>query len=224
MITKQDLIHTVTRIEMEQPDGSNHLGTGFFFQYETNERINYLLVSNRHVFENNTKFKFAIPFLQQNKIIRLDVEITTTPLLHDFYDLAGIQINSLMDQYNMSNDKPYIHFISKSELVNDNMDISNIEYAIMIGYPAAIQADKFFSLPLIRGGMIASPLKSKFDDKEEFLIDIECSNGSSGSPIFLQRQDEYYLAGIEYSSICYDNMPIRLGKCINYNVLRSYLQ
>ena len=112
--------------------------------------------------------------------------------------------------------------ITKEDIITEDFPISSIEYALMIGYPLSFQSDNFVT-PLIRSGVIATPLKSKFNGLERFLVDMECFSGSSGSPIFINRDSQYYLVGIEQSSYSYKEKEVGLGECENYNVLSSFL-
>ncbi len=53
---------------------------------------------------------------------------------------------------------------------------------------------------------------------------MECFSGSSGSPIFINRDSQYYLVGIEQSSYSYKEKEVGLGECVKTTMyfLHSY--
>lgn len=197
MLTKENLIHTVTKITVLKENDECKIGTGFFYKYHANNRENYALVSNRHIFENMKNALFSVPIEQNDQVNLLNNEIRIQPYLHPQYDVAVIGINDLIDSPEYVG-KLKISWITKEDIITEDFPISSIEYALMIGYPLSFQSDNFVT-PLIRSGVIATPLKSKFNGLERFLVDMECFSGSSGSPIFINRDSQYYLVGIEQS-------------------------
>lgn len=62
MLTKENLIHTVTKITVLKENDECKIGTGFFYKYHANDRENYALVSNRHIFENMKKRFVFCPY------------------------------------------------------------------------------------------------------------------------------------------------------------------
>lgn len=44
MLTKENLIHTVTKITVLKENDECKIGTGFFYKYHANDRENYALV------------------------------------------------------------------------------------------------------------------------------------------------------------------------------------
>jgi hypothetical protein len=73
-----------------------------------------------------------------------------------------------------------------SKILNSS-EIGPGDEIFMIGYPKGI-FDKSNNLPLYRRGTISSDLMVNFNDRSEFLIDMECTRGSSGSPIILRKE------------------------------------
>ncbi len=60
----------------------------------------------------------------------------------------------------------------------------------MIGYPNGIW-DHVHNMPVIRRGITATPVATKWTGKDEFLTDIASFPGSSGSPVFLANIGGY---------------------------------
>lgn len=66
-----------------------------------------------------------------------------------------------------------------------------IEDVTMIGCPRGI-SDEANNLPIVRRGITASALSKKYNGKDEFMVDMACFPGSSGSPIFLYDRSGYF--------------------------------
>ncbi|MEQ1881892.1 MAG: hypothetical protein ABL878_13070 [Burkholderiales bacterium] len=55
---------------------------------------------------------------------------------------------------------------------------------MMIGCPRGIY-DEFNRIPIVRRGVTATPLRMAYQGNQEFLVDMACFPGSSGSPVFV---------------------------------------
>ncbi len=76
-----------------------------------------------------------------------------------------------------------------SEAEWKNLDF--IEEVIMLGCPNGI-FDEVNNLPIARRGITASPLPTySYNGRSEFLVDMACFEGSSGSPIFTMRSGHF---------------------------------
>ena len=56
----------------------------------------------------------------------------------------------------------------------------------MIGYPRGIY-DEANNLPIVRRGITATSMGRDYNSKPEFMIDMACFPGSSGSPVFMDK-------------------------------------
>lgn len=89
-------------------------------------------------------------------------------------------------------------------------ELSAMEDVIMIGYPIGL-SDTYNHKPILRRGASATHIKNDYKGKKDFLVDMACFPGSSGSPIFIINQGSYtaghtvniasriYLVGILYA-------------------------
>lgn len=82
----------------------------------------------------------------------------------------------------------------------------------MVGYPKGLR-DRANNLPIFRRGITATHPKFNYMGKPEFLVDMACFPGSSGSPVFILNEGTYtdkrsgtfsigsriYLLGIQYA-------------------------
>lgn len=60
----------------------------------------------------------------------------------------------------------------------------SIEDVIMVGCPRGI-SDEANNLPIVRRGITATPLSRRYAGRNEFMVDMACFPGSSGSPVYL---------------------------------------
>lgn len=65
-----------------------------------------------------------------------------------------------------------------------------IEDVTMIGYPNGLW-DYHNNLPIVRRGITATPAYSDYCGNKEFLVDMACCPGSSGSPVLLYNEGTY---------------------------------
>lgn len=226
MLTKDELIYTVSFLTTEYIDKNGNIimdgATGFFYKTKLNNKDIYLIVSNKHFFNNKRNFKFTMPFIKNGIDYNMNFSIQIDPTVNDDYDIGMICIN---DAINRIETGCYLKnkFIEDKDLYNiSSSTVSPIEESLMIGYPFGIKSDNN-TMPLIRQGVISTPLYMNYNNKEEFLIDIFCFNGSSGSPIFINKNDQYYLVGIERGSLKYNEINTGFGCCINSNIIQKFL-
>jgi len=69
-------------------------------------------------------------------------------------------------------------------------DMGCMEEVTMIGYPNGIW-DEANNLPIVRRGITATPYRYDYRGEKEFLVDMACYPGSSGSPVFLYNEGTY---------------------------------
>lgn len=68
--------------------------------------------------------------------------------------------------------------------------LTALEDVVMIGYPIGIW-DSYNNMPVIRKGISATHPANDYEGRKEFMIDLACFPGSSGSPIFLFNIGSY---------------------------------
>lgn len=70
-------------------------------------------------------------------------------------------------------------------------ELDAIEEVTMVGYPKGLR-DKVNNLPIFRRGITATHPAYNYQGKPQFLVDMACFPGSSGSPVFLLNEGSYY--------------------------------
>lgn len=229
MLTKEDLIHTVTIIHAD--DGTTrHTGTGCFVSYNKNGRVNYALISNEHILNHCDHFELYMPVIEKRTdlfISSMELSFKSNPACLKNYDIGAIPLNPSIDKLIDEGYLPKAKFIEIDDIITDNnlMLFNDIEKVLMIGYPhnLSYSEEKY---PIVKNGITATSIHYKYNKKDEFLVDILNFNGSSGSPIFIEKNNIYYLAGIHYSKLEQDidiksqdghkmTMSINIGLGIN---------
>jgi Trypsin-like peptidase domain len=178
-------------------------GTGFVYLHPQPDQPNAdygvpFLVTNRHVVAGaeNGRVTFLVAADKQRR-----QAFAGTPYginLGDFSQLWFYHPDDSVDLA-MMDLSVYLRMIQESHGVrlftrastlrdiprdDDSQWIDAIEDIFMIGYPNAIM-DEVNHLPIVRRGITATPFRSNYQGREEFLIDASVFPGSSGSPVFL---------------------------------------
>ena len=196
-------------IETENKRG---IGTGFFYKAPLNngtDRAIILLISNRHVFINpkgrlivnlNRVKEDGTPDL--GNIMTFDqVGFEKAYFVHPDpkVDLACINA-SVIEQMDA-------HYMHLNEIFLKPIDYEKVapgSDVIFVGYPDN-RYDTENNLPLIRKGSIASMPNIDFKGKGQIIIDAQVFKGSSGSPVFVDWDDEYKLLGVVSQTMLCDS-------------------
>lgn len=190
------------RIECETPGGVS-VGTGFWFMFisdETPERYAHLLVTNKHVVSDGVSIKVRVntgnkPGEQLSCVDLLIENLKEEVILHpsDDVDLCVIPVDCSLQKLHEQYSSLEISFLSnKNLLVPEN--ISSIEDVYMTGYPSGLWDEKN-NLPITRAGITASSFYDDWNGKTEFMIDMACFPGSSGSPVCIMNTGSYSTSG-----------------------------
>jgi hypothetical protein len=172
-------------------------GTGFFFQFDFGDKKVPVIITNKHVINNN-KIKEINFFLHSKKEQELDSEKINIKFKTDWYfhkdkDLCFCFVAPLFQQIKEQMNKDVFYVPITEELVWDNTkleELSAIEDIVMVGYPNGLWDIKN-NLPLFRKGITSSHPAIDFNDKNNGAVDIACFPGSSGSPIFILNENGY---------------------------------
>ena len=187
------LVYATTRITATNGIYS-WAGTGFFMG---NER-KIALVTNRHVVKDATAIIVHLvssnPDGSPNNKKHYDLQINNVQPMCEYHpedniDVCLVNIKEYLDGVIAKGNTIYYKYISTEMIVTSGglNTLTPIEDVIMIGYPNAIM-DEVNCKPVVRSGITATDLKNDYNGKPEFMIDIACFPGSSGSPVFLHKQ------------------------------------
>ncbi len=192
------LIYATTRITGINGVKRWH-GTGFFMintrEDNTEKRV---LVTNRHVVREAESIIVHLvltnPDGTPDDKNHLDLQINDVQSICEYHpeddiDICLINFGCLPSNELNKWGNIYYKCISTKMIVSQEgfQSLTPIEDVIMIGYPNAIMDDVNYK-PVVRSGITATDLKNDYNGKPEFLIDVACFPGSSGSPVFLHKQ------------------------------------
>ena len=95
-------------------------------------------------------------------------------------------IEHILDEAEATDRTPYFPSLQKAMIPSstDLEGLAAIEDVIMIGYPIGL-LDSHNNLPVARKGITATDPVKDYEGRKEFMIDLACFPGSSGSPVFL---------------------------------------
>ncbi len=227
-----DLLNfTTVRLECRMHNGGISCGTGFFYRFndQPDNRCCYVIITNKHVIKGAKSAKIYLthqtsegkPDNGRYTSITFEDEFSDFErrwVMHpdDNVDLCAMgttDVHSLFKRNFGHNAMFYALGKENIPSLDQLNKLSSIENIIMVGYPNGIWDTKN-NRPIFRRGITATHPSFDYNGKKEFLIDIACYPGSSGSPVLLV--DEGYYFDKTSHSINFGNRFLLLG--VNYSV------
>lgn len=197
------LLFSTVRIESTGANGAKSYGTGFFYNHILDEKRTVpLIVTNKHVVKGADKGSFHVHLRHESEIDRPSgmfrgfeqSKFESLWIGHPdpSVDLCAMPFQPLRKQVELSGKDIYNMALSSRNLPDRELTkaLSTLDEIVMPGYPIGIW-DQANNMPIIRRGVIASHPNLNFCGKAEFLADIACFPGSSGSPILLYNAGYY---------------------------------
>ncbi|RSP91914.1 serine protease [Acinetobacter baumannii] len=198
----ESLLYSTVKITSTLRGQTIGAGTGFYTSFrKTSEYIAPMLITNKHVIENADSIFIQCHIKHPNhnrpsgKLIRVSLSLNDKVFNHpdSNVDLCAIP---LIDLINQTNNDGNIIFVSPIHMswIPDESDweyFDAIEEVTMIGCPNGL-FDSVNNLPLIRQGVTATSPNKPYNGKQEFMVDMACFPGSSGSPILLYNPSGYF--------------------------------
>lgn len=190
----------VTALGRGEPIGE---GTGFYWSVMREPPSQMLLlVTNKHVIEGADSIA-VLTHLTPNvetpqpsgEFANCVVELSATGVFPHpdlTVDLVGINISGLMREAQAGGRDLYVRGMAARFLptADEWQKFDAVENVIMIGCPRGI-FDQVNNLPITRRGITATPLFRRYEGRDEFLVDMACFPGSSGSPVFMVDQNGF---------------------------------
>ncbi|MDP2891963.1 MAG: serine protease [Bacillota bacterium] len=196
------IIRSTARIECTKRDGKCSIGTGFYFMFYDNfkQRIP-VLVTNKHVIKDSFQGKIHVSIMDNNQ--NLIIGRYETVIIDDFenkfimhpednIDLCILPMFESIKRVRKPGEEVcFAPFTAEQIPVGTWKDeLKAIEEIIMVGYPSGIW-DDINNLPIIRRGITATPIGVDYCGNKEFLVDVACFPGSSGSPVLIFNDGIY---------------------------------
>ncbi len=197
----EQIASSTVRLEVYDKANKLKMGTGFFFLfYGKNGEEIPVIATNRHVLKDAKIITFYLTVYdgknRKNLIIPIKLEdIDSLLLMHpdNSIDLAVIFIGPKLNEISNMGYRPFFKILVQSLIPSNEKlkQLDAIEEILMVGYPTGI-LDSVNNYPIFRRGITATHPGNKYQGRDEFLIDVACYPGNSGSPIFIYNSGAYY--------------------------------
>lgn len=201
LTTSELLMYSIVRLTTFRDGIPVSNGTGFYrATYFENDNIINTIITNKHVVAGADSIQFVLHLRESvdggpsGRLKNITVPLADTLFEHPdaTVDLCAIAITANLAGIFEDGEIPFIVSQSDDTIPTgagwNNFD--GIEEILMIGCPSGLY-DATNNLPLCRGGITATPLSKDYNGRREFVIDMACFPGSSGSPIFVHNRDGY---------------------------------
>lgn len=176
----------------------NGIGTGFYFAFIDNENPESgipLIVTNKHVVDGASTAQLRLNLKPNDKGVSFyDVTIRNPtqafiPHPDPEVDLCVLPLKYVFDEVARLGFELDYFFFDDSHLKGIDK-LMPIEEVYMTGYPNGLW-DEVNNKPITRKGITASDVKLKWNGKPQFMIDMACFGGSSGSPVYLMNEGSF---------------------------------
>lgn len=168
-------------------------GTGFFFSYTFEEWVIPVIITNKHVINEDPKALVTFSLHLDGGDDPQQVQFQTEWHFHPEQDLCFCFCSWLFQNVETHFKKKVYYIPLAEDLIWSNTkleDLSAIEDVIMVGYPNWLR-DKKNNLPLFRRWITSSHPAIDFNNKSIGVVDMACFPWSSGSPIFILNENGF---------------------------------
>jgi len=197
----EGLLYSTVKLTATKSGVPISTGTGFFISLaNTGDRSVFTIVTNKHVLKGADQIIASLHFADGD---RPSGRFTPCAFpiaqgTHIFHPDPGVDLCALFVG-------PFLNLFAEAgtpifcaptslDIVPKEDDwefFDAIEDVTMVGCPNGI-SDETNSLPLVRRGITATSLSKPYNGKNEFMVDMACFPGSSGSPIFIFDRHGYF--------------------------------
>lgn len=195
----EQILYSTTNLKALKNNSVIGTGTGFFFKFATDDNKWFpAIVTNKHVATGCDAIAINLHIAEDGKpsgrITSYMIEISDI-VNHPSQnvDLCAIMIGNAVHHAGENGNPIFAIYLSPDVLPKDDYweYFDAIEEIIMVGCPRGI-FDETHNTPITRKGITATPISKKYNGKNEFMVDMACFPGSSGSPIFIYNKGSYY--------------------------------
>lgn len=180
-------------------DNGLSIGTGFLFVFRHPEQQDVfcpILVTNKHVVAGARVaiVRFNISSKQDPNLSFFDLQIENPEgafVMHpeENVDLCVYPLSEFHRELKRRELQLDATVFTDGDL-NGIERLTPVEEVYMTGYPNGLWDEKN-NKPITRKGITASDVNTDWNGSEEFMIDMACFGGSSGSPVFIMNEGSY---------------------------------
>jgi Trypsin-like peptidase domain len=196
----ENLLYSTVKLTTFDSERRESTATGFFMNLaKDGDNSIPCIITNKHVVNGAEWISIRFHIADQNKpsgrSFSCDLKIKRASCLFHpdpKVDLCAFTIIDVLERA-VSDGRPVFRQIipiSFIPLESDWEFFDALEDVIMVGCPNGIY-DEVNNLPIFRRGITASSLSKNYNGKNEFLVDMACYPGSSGSPIFVYNTNGF---------------------------------
>jgi hypothetical protein len=198
MTQADQILHSATRLEISRNGTPISSGTGFIYSIDLPNGSPFpLLITNKHVLEGGDRVTLVFnvasattPAQPTAEIMAAQMSYSLSEVVqHPDADLCALPIIHILADMHQRG-KPLFFVSTTNEIIPTEEQWENfdsIEEVVMVGCPNGL-FDRVNNTPIVRRGITATPLSKRFQGQDEFMIDMACFPGSSGSPVFVYNQ------------------------------------
>lgn len=195
------LMKSVVRIEAKLNDGSVATGSGFAYRFAQQEDGMHVpaIVTNKHVIDGAVSVSLPISVADSSGNATGNFEVITYPINNNVIyhpdgevDLCAILAGPIHQYFEQKKLQPVLVHLDKKISATDSTfsELLPLEEITMIGYPNGIW-DSTNNGAIARRGIIATTPENDYLGKKQFVVDMACFPGSSGSPVYLANFGSY---------------------------------
>jgi hypothetical protein len=197
----EQLMKSVVRIEAKLNDGNVATGSGFAYRFAEKEGGLHVpaIVTNKHVIDGAVSVSLPISVADNTGTPTGKFEVITYGIPNNVIyhpdpdvDLCAILAAPIHQYFQQKNLQPALVHLNKVIAATGSTfsELLPLEEVTMIGYPNGIW-DSENNGSIARRGIIATIPENDYLGKKQFVVDMACFPGSSGSPVYLANFGSY---------------------------------
>lgn len=171
-------------------------GTGFFWRIQEGTGHAIVIATNKHVIEGCDRLEAVCHVADKGgspsgSFANVSMNVDPAGVFahpDPNVDLCALGFSDLMAQADASGHPIFLRALEAENIPTskDWADFDAVENVLMIGCPRGIY-DEVNNFPIVRQGITATSLANNYNGAPEFMIDMACFPGSSGSPVFMNK-------------------------------------
>lgn len=238
----RDIRLTTTKLTVLKKDGTEEIGTGFFYRVNVDKETGYiLLVTCKHLCEDwvSVSFKHNRADDRYNPIYGDTIPITlkNTPfqgvLEHPEADIIAFAVGPQLNYLKKQDIILALRYLDENKIPKEfeKLYINPVEEIYIVGYPEG-EEDRVNNMPITRKGITATDFNLDYNGHKEFMIDAPVFRGNSGSPVIVcsnhdLNHKEFFL-GVVYDTSyleAYEDDPahyFNVGYCVKSECLKWF--